>query len=356
MIIRFPKIVDYTLRLIYLIGSVNAGASAELAACPERFPGTFLEGQHAVGVVRFKNEYIVLTNTGSVLRSQNGTLWTASEMVPQRSRVMIGVAATGENIAAIDSFGKIYGSNDTRNWRPIYVNETLSLRQIVSNGQQYLVVATRSGYGNLLLKGSSNAETWIERKLNDINPSYPIVLSSVGRKFFVSTVRPFWSADGEVFRPVETGGKNVRGHFAMIGQILVGLVNTRTIFASVNESDWTVIMPTTSDSPIRDVKAWRDKFIAVGDCGRILVGDTTQNWRMINSALDPRDRLVALAADNNEIIAVGESATPDGSGLSILVVTSSDAEHWRIVSDAARAALAQAKTPRHPSDKVFRDQ
>jgi hypothetical protein len=222
------------------------------------------------------SQLVVVSLSGIILTSPNGSTWTAQNSGASGS---IGVIWAGSQFVAVGysgangTVGTILTSPDGSTWTPHNSNTTHDLYDVAWSGAQFVAVG--------------NAGTIMTSPDGSIWTPQPSGTSSLSLSGVV------WSHPLALFVVVGDNG---------------------TILTSPDGSTWTAQTSGTSQT-LQDVVWSGSQFVAVGSNGTILTSPDGSTWTARNS--DTSQDLLGVAWSGSQFVAVGSKSTiltsPDGS-------------------------------------------
>ena len=266
--------------------------------------------------------YIAIGSNGKVLTSDDGLTWLDNQVDTDMG--LVAVACGNGGFAAAGGNGMIITSEDGVNWVQRESGTDASLYGIIWDGQRYIAVGPKT------LLTSLDGKDWLYREMPDIDPN-----NGTNKKISLFYGKVFW--DGKQYF---TGGS---GNYILASEDLekwtvlsgdslgsgmyYGFARNSSRYAAVGDHfeimtsedghSWTEeglniqccdnIEDDHYTLCINSVVWGKDKFVAVGQRGLILISDNGIEWRAIPSVT--RVRLNAVIWDGKRYIAVGDNKT-----------------------------------------------
>lgn len=289
------------------------------------------------GVTFGHGMYVAVGNTGIVLTSPDGSVWTRvpSQRVPTTEALLAVAFRTSLNtFAAVGLEGTvIYATSPDVSWSGTTLDAASSdaVTSISSNGNVF--VATKNpATGNGVVFTSSTAIPTIWNQVRQSGITSPLSGIAFGNNAFVAV-----GTDGVILTSPDAVSWSVQD--SGTGAWFSGITYARSMFVAVG-SGGTIL--TSSGSPLW---AWRSRttpttewlssvafgnnmFVAVGTNGTILSWDGVNNWVERTPAPVTTSDLLAVTFGNNTFLAVGLDGT---------VVTSLNGIDWTTAQPAPLA-------------------
>ncbi len=255
-----------------------------------------LTGPDYYGVTFGGGEFVIVGAGGTILTSQDGSLWLPPLCDTHPACIgipidLLHVVFGRGKFLALAGINVIYESKDGDQWTLVKNLSDLP----------YLFQTLAYGNGHFLMGGVQGRSFFI----NTGTAKGVLAISSDGEKW---TIVEFDQEGAGISDVLFTGGEFVAT--TLSGKVLV----------SKDAMNW-IIVPTGFSTPLNDIAYGNGKYIAVGWNGSILVSSNARNWRAVRTIV--KGHINAVSYGGGYFVAVGD----DG-----VILVSETGETWKTYS------------------------
>jgi photosystem II stability/assembly factor-like uncharacterized protein len=312
-----------TFRLAALLACMAHGQTTWKAERP------FPTWKDLKSIVWAGDKYVAVGSQGAILLSSDGANWSRGQSPIDNP--LTSVAWSGRQLVAVGDTGAILTSVNGLEWKSINSGTWKHFKKVIWGGSRFVVVGDARdnnpthAIGAIYTSPEGNAWTLADttdRPLTSVawNGNRYVAVGYYGIR--TSTDGAAWA---QVQFKTSLTEPTVAAGIAVLDSGFILTTGTKTMFCSVNGTDWTE-SGSGHPRPIRTVHFAKNRFIAFGDSNLILTAVLTNvlklPWQPPRED-QPRAALRSVAWSGKEFLAVGDTGA---------VCSSTDGIRWSKMS------------------------